>query len=195
MRFLCDVPFPYNFEKGTHYKGKAEFDFEMGSLAPSRIVRSLTTKKLPDEARNDFDSVVLHVHGGGFIAMSSKSHQIYSRVIAKDARYPVFSVDYRLAPEHKYPDALEDCWNVYIWLVKYGRINLGIDASQIILMGDSAGGNLVAALTALAIQNKYQVPHKLILIYPALSLAKSIVYPSLFYSMTDPVLNTSFLKL
>lgn len=154
----------------------------------------MTTKKMKDEEVKRKE-VVLHIHGGGFIAMSSKSHQIYTRVLARDTNYPIFSVDYRLAPEHPYPDGLEDCWNVYSWLVKYSKINLNLDASQIILMGDSAGGNLVAALTALAIQNKFQVPHKLILVYPALSLAKSLVFPSVFYSMADPVLNTSFLKM
>ena len=54
--------------------------------------------------------VVLHVHGGGFTAMSSSSHQNYTRVWANSLGLKVFSVDYRLSPESKFPDALNDCW-------------------------------------------------------------------------------------
>jgi len=166
----------------------------MNSFHPKEFFRSFTMQKKKSDQR-PVEAIILHVHGGGFIAMSSKSHQIYSRVLARDTKYAVFSVDYRLAPENKYPDALEDLWNVYIWLIEFGKVNLNLDTSRIILMGDSAGGNLVTALTALAIQSKVQIPEKLILIYPALSLNKKEVYPSLFYSMTDPVLNTPFLKI
>jgi len=58
----------------------------------------------------DFDAIVLHVHGGGFVAMSSGSHQSYTRVWANDLGIPVFSVDYRLAPQYPFPAALNDVW-------------------------------------------------------------------------------------
>lgn len=57
-----------------------------------------------------FDTIIVHIHGGGFIAMSSGSHQSYTRLWAKQLRVPVFSVDYSLAPQHPYPEALNDCW-------------------------------------------------------------------------------------
>lgn len=54
--------------------------------------------------------MVLHIHGGGFVAMSSNSHQNYTRIWANELNIPVFSVDYRLSPESRFPDALNDCW-------------------------------------------------------------------------------------
>ena len=72
---------------------------------------------------------------------------------------------------------------------------MNINPKQIILAGDSAGGNLATAVTAMAIKNGVQKPDLLILPYPALSLAKKIVVPSLFYSFTDPILNLNFLNL
>jgi len=62
--------------------------------------------------------VVMHVHGGGFVAMSSCSHQNYTRIWANSLEIPVFSVDYRLSPESRFPDALNDCWQVYFWLLE-----------------------------------------------------------------------------
>ena len=163
------------------FLGKSEKEFELGSFSIKSLFNKFISNQeevKEEEIKTNHDDVILHIHGGGFIAMSSKSHQIYSRVLARDTNLPIFSIDYRLSPDHKYPDALEDWWNVYSWLVKYCKINLNINASKIILMGDSAGGNLAASLTILAIQNNFVLPHKLILVYPALSLSKSQVFPS-----------------
>ena len=93
----------------------------------------------------------MHVHGGGFCAMSSNSHQNYTRVWANKMGIPVFSVDYRLSPASKFPDALNDCWQVYFWLMEEAEHHLGFTVNEIILAGDSAGGNLVSALTILII--------------------------------------------
>ena len=95
--------------------------------------------------------MILHIHGGGFVAMSSGSHQSYTRLWANKLNIPVFSVDYRLSPEHNFPDALNDCWQVYYWLMEEGEYYLGIKIDKIILAGDSAGGNLCSALAVLAI--------------------------------------------
>ena len=54
--------------------------------------------------------VVIHFHGGGFISMSNSSHQNYTRYLAIHSNTPVLSIDYKLAPEHLYPEGLEDCW-------------------------------------------------------------------------------------
>lgn len=70
--------------------------------------------------------VMLHIHGGGFVAMSSASHQNYTRVWANILDIPVFSVDYRLSPESAFPDALNDCWQVYYWLLEDATRVLGI---------------------------------------------------------------------
>lgn len=116
------------------------------------------------------ESVVLHVHGGGFIGMSSYSHQIYTRKWANELKLPVFSVDYRKAPEFPYPMALDDCLEAYLWLVYvFPQIFMG-SVKKIILVGDSAGGNLIAALTNLIIRLDLRKPDGIFMIYPALNL-------------------------
>lgn len=63
-------------------------------------------------------ALIVHVHGGGFIAMSSGSHQNYTRMWANElAGVPVFSIDYRLAPKDTFPAALNDVWQSYYWIV------------------------------------------------------------------------------
>ena len=65
---------------------------------------------------------------------------------------PIFSIDYRLANEtSSFPDALNDVWQVYYWLVLNAEKEYGVRPDKIILVGDSAGGNLICALTILAI--------------------------------------------
>ena len=96
-------------------------------------------------------AIIIHIHGGGFVTMSSDHHQTYTRQWVKDIGIPVFMISYRLSPECRYPGALDDCWQAYNWIVEYCKDALGIEPEKIFLSGDSAGGNLVVALTALTI--------------------------------------------
>ena len=127
--------------------------------------------------------------------MSSGSHQSYTRVWANETGVPVFSVDYRLAPANAFPAALNDVWQVYYWIVENAEAFLGIKPEKIILVGDSAGGNLVAAITLMAIKRNYRMPDGLIMCYPALSLCKELFTPSLLLSVDDPILPYPFLKM
>lgn len=63
-------------------------------------------------------SLLIHCHGGGFVAQSSKSHGIYLRQWAKDLNIPILSIDYSLAPEQPFPRALEECFFAYAWALK-----------------------------------------------------------------------------
>jgi hormone-sensitive lipase len=141
------------------------------------------------------NALVLHVHGGGFVSMSSGSHQNYTRIWANELKVPIFSVDYRLAPKDKFPAALNDVWQVYYWIVRYSEAFLGIKPGKIILVGDSAGGNLVCAVTVMAIERGFRVPDGLVLCYPALSLSRDIFTPSLLLAIDDPILPYPFLKM
>ena len=102
--------------------------------------------------------------------MSSGSHQSYTRIWANDLGVPVFSIDYRLSPKWEFPCALNDVWQVYYYLVERGCLELGINGGhppkKIVVVGDSAGGNLAAALTIMAISRKYRVPDGVVLAYP-----------------------------
>jgi acetyl esterase/lipase len=131
-----------------------DVDFSTGVLKnKNKKTVSFFANKSPTVKKGLEKAVVLHVHGGGFVAMSSGSHQTYTRRWANElAGVPIFSVDYRLAPASIFPAALNDVWQVYLWLCEgHADTYLGVRPEKIVLVGDSAGGNLVAALTLLAI--------------------------------------------
>lgn len=86
-------------------------------------------------------TTLLYLHGGGFRMGSVRSHLNLMAQISEASGYRVLGIDYRLCPEHPYPAALEDTEAAYRWLLAQD-----IPAEQIALVGDSAGGNLVAAL-------------------------------------------------
>ena len=85
--------------------------------------------------------VILHIHGGGFNLFSAATYRGLNTRLSFDSGTRIFSVNYRLAPEHKHPAAIEDCLRAFQWLIDQGH-----PPQTIILMGDSAGGNLVLAL-------------------------------------------------
>lgn len=89
--------------------------------------------------------VVLYVHGGGFGIMHKDSHWLLAMIFAR-AGYVVFNISYRLAPVDPFPAAVEDVCDAYAWVVRHAR-EWGGDPSRIVLAGDSAGGNLITALT------------------------------------------------
>src|SRR6185436_19621791 len=91
---------------------------------------------------------LLYIHGGGFHILSKDTHWVMGIALAR-ARFVVFSVNYRLAPTHRFPAAVEDCCEAYRWVVEHAA-EYGADASQLVVAGESAGGNLTAAMTVAA---------------------------------------------
>ena len=111
------------------------------------------------------DLAVLYLHGGGFFFGSPQTHRQLSIGMAKHCDAPVFSLDYRLAPEHRFPAALDDAVAAYHWLQKVHP------QRRIILAGDSAGGGL-ALSTALQLREQGQVmPAAIITFSPWTDLA------------------------
>jgi monoterpene epsilon-lactone hydrolase len=84
----------------------------------------------------DDNKVILYFHGGGMVLMSPKTHRALTIELAQLTKMRVLSVDYRLAPEYSFPAPLEDCMAAYKWL-----LSKGYKAKNIIIAGDSAGGN------------------------------------------------------
>jgi acetyl esterase len=105
---------------------------------PVRLYRARVDGVLP---------LVMYFHGGGFVVGGIASHDALCRELCVGAACAVLSVDYRLAPEHKFPAATDDCLAVLGWAAAHAT-ELGADPTRIAVAGDSAGGNL-AAVTAL----------------------------------------------
>ena len=92
---------------------------------------------------------VVYFHGGGWVLGDLDSHDPLCRALANRASAAVVSVDYRLAPEHRYPAAAEDAYAAALWLSEHGA-NWGADPTRIAVCGDSAGGNLAAVAALMA---------------------------------------------
>lgn len=110
---------------------------------------------------------VLYLHGGGWTLGSLGSHEFITAELALELGALVVAVDYRLAPEHPYPAALEDCLAVWRRL-RSGTLGEPVDSSRLLVMGDSAGGNLAAALCLALREAGEPQPAGQLLIYPAL---------------------------
>ena len=93
--------------------------------------------------------VLLYFHGGGFTIGSLDTHAILCRQLSHLAGCAVVALDYRLAPEHRFPTAANDAWDALQWLAANGA-GLGLDATRLAVGGDSAGGTLAAMCAVLA---------------------------------------------
>lgn len=111
-----------------------------GTQLHARLYAPSTAQPLP---------VLLYLHGGGFTIGSVATHDTLCRELAFQAGCAVVSLDYRLAPEHKFPTAINDAWDALQWLHQQGQ-TLGLDSSCMAVGGDSAGGTLAAACALLA---------------------------------------------
>ena len=141
------------------------------------------------------DRLIFHIHGGGWICLSSATHENHTRQWATNTKTPVLSVDYRLAPESPYPAALEDVWEAYIWTLRYAKVWLGVDPRKIVVAGDSAGGGLALSLTYRALARRVRPPDGLLLVYPALSADPHRPTPSYLSGLKDPMLSAGLMEL
>jgi acetyl esterase len=112
--------------------------------------------------------VLLWYHGGGFVIGSLDTHDSACRMLANRADCLVVSVDYRLAPEHKFPAAVEDCETALKWVALHA-VEFGGDPQALAVGGDSAGGNLAAAVAILARDAAHPKLAFQLLVYPCVA--------------------------
>lgn len=112
---------------------------------------------------------ILYFHGGGWTIGSLEGYELACRYFCARSGCAVVAVDYRLAPEHKFPAAIEDATATYRWLAAEA-MQLGIDPARIVVAGDSAGGN-IAAVVAQLLRHEPRPPCLQWLIYPVTDLA------------------------
>jgi acetyl esterase len=137
-----------------HSVEDAVIDGIAGSLAV-RLYRPTPERSLP---------ATLFCHGGGFVLGDLDTHDSICHLLARSANRVVVSVDYRLAPETRFPGAAGDCYAALAWIVAQAGA-LGIDATRISLCGDSAGANLAFATAQLA-RSRGPTIHHLAMLYP-----------------------------
>ena len=143
-------------------------DYTVASVTPTiplRLYRpqaaSGGTLKLP---------ALVYFHGGGFISGDFDTHDRPLRVLANQSGCVIVAVAYRLAPEHPFPSAPEDCFAALRWVIQNAR-ELNIDAANIAVGGDSAGGLLATVVCLMCRDRNVSQPVAQILIYPNIDLA------------------------
>ncbi len=135
-----------------------------GQAGPLRLRRYV-----PAEPGREAEAAILFMHGGGCVLGDLDTHDIFCRTFCHDTRASVFSLDYRLAPEHPFPAAVEDTVAALTWL-SHEAAGLGLDRTRIAIAGDSAGAGL-AAVALHETKGRLAAPVRAqALIYPALDL-------------------------
>lgn len=140
-------------------------DTTVAGRVPARVYRPAGTGPAP---------TVVYLHGGGFVIGDLDTHDNVCRRLVADTGAVVVSVDYRLAPEHRFPAAVEDSYAALTWVAEHVA-DFGADPARLVIGGDSAGGNLAAVCAQLAHADGLALAAQL-LVYPAVDMLGD--YPS-----------------
>jgi acetyl esterase len=170
---------------------------ELASIEPLAIpspagpipARVYTPVKLRNA--NGLAPCLVFFHGGGWVIGNLDSHDVACRKLADEGQLIVISIDYRLAPEHKFPAAVNDVVAATKWIAGNAK-QLGIDASRLVIGGDSAGGNLAAVVAISARDGSGPAIAGQVLIYPAVDFAMK--HPSHREPETSILLTHSAIK-
>ena len=155
-------------------RGAASF---AGTLLPVERVESLTLPGAagPIAARlympdGDVRGLLVYYHGGGWVVGDLDTHEAPCRFLAREAGVAVLSVDYRRAPEHRFPAAVDDALAAFTWSAAQ-TARLGVPPGRVAVGGDSAGGNLAAVVSLLATRGGGPKPRAQLLVYPVTDLS------------------------
>jgi acetyl esterase/lipase len=159
---MTALPGPKMFELSPA-EGRAMFVAMMQMVGPKDVpIGKVENRRIPGPAGEipiriytpvaagaDALPVLVYFHGGGFVIGDLETHDGLCRQFANEGAYRVIAVDYRLAPEHKFPAAIDDAFAAVSWIETHAA-ELGVDANRIAVGGDSAGGALAVEVTQLA---------------------------------------------
>ena len=155
---------------------RADIDVEVGELSIPGPASPITARRYTTSA-TDQAPLLVFFHGGGYVIGSLDTHDALCRLICRDGGVQVLSVDYRLAPEHKAPAAVEDGYAAYLWALEHAS-ELGVTRTAV--GGDSAGGNLAAVVSQRARDNGVLIPALQVLLYPVTDWASDTRSQTLF---------------
>ena len=156
-----------------------------GSI-PARIYTPVRLRKA-----NGLAPCLVFYHGGGWVIGDLDSHDVVCRKLADEGELIVISVDYRLAPEHQFPAAIDDAIEAAKWIA-VNATEFGIDASRLMVGGDSAGGNIAAVVAISARDGNGPAIAGQVLIYPATDFA--MTHPSHSEPETSVLLTHSVIR-
>ncbi|OBB59803.1 lipase [Mycobacterium sp. 852013-51886_SCH5428379] len=195
QKVLDAVPFQLSTDEGVEVARRRLRDLPRRPVHPEvttedRVIPGpagdLGVRIYRPPAAGDRPPVVVYFHGGGFAVGDLDTHDGTCREHAVGAAAVVVSVDYRLAPEHPYPAAVEDAWAATQWVADHAD-ELGADAGRLALAGDSAGGNLAAVISQRARAAGRPAIAFQLLWYPATMWDESL--PSYAENAAAPVLD------
>jgi acetyl esterase len=166
-------------EESTPHEARASMLSRTAALGPVEDVAAVADHTVPvrgghiavrvyTPAGSAPHPALVFFHGGGWVIGDVATHDGICRSLANAAKCAVASVDYRLAPEHRYPVAAEDSYAAFQWVLA-SAARLGIDARRVAVGGDSAGGNLAAVVSLMARDRGTPRPVFQALIYPVTS--------------------------
>ncbi|MDF2941613.1 MAG: hypothetical protein K0S01_471 [Herbinix sp.] len=180
QRQLTNVAHPYIkplYVMWDHKVSLGDYDIPVRIFMPSEEV--------------EVNKILIFFHGGGWVIGNIDSYTVVCSNMAKQTGHAVISVDYRLAPEHHFPTAPEDCYAVARELFLNASL-FNVKQENITLIGDSAGGNLAAVVSLMARDRGEFLPTKQILLYPSTASdhSETSPYPSIRENGTDYLLTT-----
>ncbi|OBI48056.1 lipase [Mycobacterium kyorinense] len=194
LKVLDKVPFRLSLDDGLEAARKRMRDLPRRSVHPKLRVdnRTIDGPGGPINVRiywpptDAVSPVLMYFHGGGFVVGDLDTHDGTCRQHAVGADAVVVSVDYRLAPEHPYPAAIDDAWAATQWVAEHGD-ELGADATRLAVAGDSAGGTIAAVIAQRARDNGGPPIAFQLLWYPSTLWDSSL--PSFTENAAAPVLD------
>ena len=167
---IPDTPTGVRFTRGLLARGLA-----LGSpLAPAAVIERVEDAGSGSIVRGEWvrtgtcsdNAVILYIHGSGYVVCSSRTHRGLTSRISEQTGLPIFSIDYRLAPTHRYPAAQQDVRAAWDWLV-----GQGFDPLRIVVAGDSAGGHLAITLCLELAREQSPLPAAIVALSPVLDLS------------------------
>jgi len=180
----------FNENMVTDWKTISPEEFRAGYLEQSRISSGFPSKVLwkdheievkdstikvreyYSDSTNNQSAALVYFHGGGWVIGDLETHHELTGLLCNKLQAKVFSVDYRLSPEYKFPVPLEDCEKAFEWVIN-NSAELDLNKERIAAGGDSAGGNLTAALCLKRRNEEKSLPKAQLLLYPVTDLQLS----------------------
>jgi acetyl esterase len=176
-RFYHSITAPYSVDDKLDKQYHTFYSRDSAELK----VKSYIPKNMIDNS-----PAYIFIHGGGFVTCSVETHDFVPSYVAANTKTAAFSIEYRLAPEYKFPKGLEDCYDAILWIIDNAD-RFGIDTGRLCLSGDSGGGNFTAALCVMARSFGKDLFKSQILIYPATDMSGDIYKKSIeiYYPSSD----------